>query len=409
VVTFVLISFIGIAIALVNSASGGPSSVFRITWVVVGLYVSIVGDLRMQFWAWTVFVSSFGWSMWENGERGGVWFVSTLIMASILGVLPFMVRVPVLGLIAVQRSRRALDKLTDIALDSDTVEEGMQRCLPLVESVMPVVHAAVLIRPRGKLNFQLLAATPAIAKSDERLPSKPGFSEALETGKCVFQSGYAFISVGETFRGNMVLVLELQPKMRSDLHFTVTAAMGEAIGASFLRLADHVASVTTLKDLSRTDALTGLANRRLLEERSVMEMAFAAEHGTALSVAMIDIDLFKNYNDSFGHLAGDVLLRHIADAMALRLRDTDFISRYGGEEFCVILSNTELQGAYELIDALRETVHMVSANIPVSVSGGVATWDGSEPFQSLVTRADWALYAAKTGGRDRVLCDAKSA
>ena len=408
-VTFVLTASIGLSIGFINTADGGPFSLFRVAWLVPALFMSIIGNLSMQSWTWVVYMSSFGWSTWENGERGGLLLVSVLIMGAVLGVMPFVVRVPVLGLIAVQRSRRGLDNLTDIALDSQSIETGLEQCLPLIGNVMPVSHVVALIRPRGSTNFEIASAFPSRSDADRFHSQTAEFLEALTSGKCVFGNNHVIIPVGETFKGNLILVLTLAGKITSDQHFTLTNEMGEALAGSFLRLANRVASVTALKDLSLTDALTGLANRRMLEERSESELANALASDTDLSVAMIDIDLFKQYNDTFGHLAGDVLLRRLADSMVQRLRKQDLIARYGGEEFCIILPNTDLDNAYQVIDALRETVQLVSANSPMSVSGGVAQWDRAESFESLVQRADWALYDAKTSGRNKILCNQQAA
>ena len=104
---------------------------------------------------------------------------------------------------------------------------------------------------------------------------------------------------------------------------------------------------------SRTDPLTGLANRRTLYERIEIEMAHALRSETPLSVAMIDLDHFKDYNDRFGHVAGDTLLRSIAAVMVSNIRGQDLVARYGGEEFCLVMPETDLVGGHHLLDKLR--------------------------------------------------------
>ena len=111
--------------------------------------------------------------------------------------------------------------------------------------------------------------------------------------------------------------------------------------------------VSGLQAETRTDPLTGLANRRCLYERIEIEMAHALRSDTPLSVAMIDLDHFKQYNDSYGHVAGDTLLRGIAALMVSNVRGQDLVSRYGGEEFCLVMPDTDLVGGHHLLDKLR--------------------------------------------------------
>lgn len=153
-----------------------------------------------------------------------------------------------------------------------------------------------------------------------------------------------------------------------------------------------------LDELTRTDELTGLPNRRAWDELLVQELAVAERHGDALSVAMLDLDFFKKYNDEHGHLAGDRLLRAAAAAWQSTLRSSDVLARWGGEEFAIMLPGCDGAGAAALIERLRGT-------LPdnVTFSAGVATSDGRTGPRALVDAADQALYSAKANGRDRVV------
>lgn len=163
-----------------------------------------------------------------------------------------------------------------------------------------------------------------------------------------------------------------------------------------------------LEELSTTDALTGISNRRYLDETLELEFMRARRHGTPLSVVMGDVDHFKRVNDQFGHPAGDRVLRMVAQILRRRLRATDFVGRYGGEEFLVVLGSPQ-DGAQLLAERWRceieEAPLDVCAGAPVSVtmSFGVtsitADMEGSE---DLVAAADAALYEAKTAGRNQV-------
>lgn len=152
-----------------------------------------------------------------------------------------------------------------------------------------------------------------------------------------------------------------------------------------------------LELVARTDELTGLANRRAWDEQLARELARAARHDTPLAVAMLDLDHFKEYNDRYGHQAGDRVLKEAAAQWGARLRKTDILARYGGEEFALALPNETLEEARETVERLREATPMGQR-----VSAGLVVWDGAEDADRLLARADEALYAAKRAGRDRI-------
>jgi diguanylate cyclase (GGDEF)-like protein/PAS domain S-box-containing protein len=149
--------------------------------------------------------------------------------------------------------------------------------------------------------------------------------------------------------------------------------------------------------LARSDALTGLPNRRTLQEQLPREMARARRARSPLCVAILDIDHFKAYNDTRGHLAGDEVLRLCAVAWDAELRGEDTIVRFGGEEFLVVLPETSLEEAAAIVERLRAVTPMEQ-----TCSAGVACWDFRESIDDLLGRADEALYLAKASGRDQV-------
>lgn len=173
-----------------------------------------------------------------------------------------------------------------------------------------------------------------------------------------------------------------------------------------------------LQRRAATDALTSLANRGHFDQRLQLEWARAARNGEALSLILLDVDHFKKFNDRYGHPAGDACLRAVADALALRARrSTDLVARVGGEEFAVLLPHTHADGAQQAAEQLRAAVaalgipHGGSDTAPhVTISIGVASCQPVPPVsaggtQSLVERADQALYVAKSQGRNRVHLD----
>jgi diguanylate cyclase (GGDEF)-like protein len=148
--------------------------------------------------------------------------------------------------------------------------------------------------------------------------------------------------------------------------------------------------------LALLDELTGAANRRSFEDRLVVEQARAGRSGGELSICMLDLDHFKVYNDTFGHPAGDDLLRRVVEVWAAALRPESLLARLGGEEFGVILPDASPEAAEVVVERLRSVTPS-----EVTFSAGIATWDGRESLTEVVQRADAALYRAKSLGRDR--------
>ncbi|MFL5884799.1 MAG: GGDEF domain-containing protein, partial [Thermoleophilaceae bacterium] len=153
-----------------------------------------------------------------------------------------------------------------------------------------------------------------------------------------------------------------------------------------------------LELVARTDDLTGLPNRRAWDEQLPLELARAGRGEWPVCVAMLDLDHFKEFNDKLGHQSGDRLLKASAAAWRTQLRATDTLTRYGGEEFAIVLPNCSLENATELLERVRGVTPAAQ-----TASAGVATWDGVETPTVLVARADAALYEAKHAGRDRVV------
>jgi len=177
------------------------------------------------------------------------------------------------------------------------------------------------------------------------------------------------------------------------------------------RTHDLAEANSRLAQLAVTDGLTNLYNHRHFHERLSLEAERSVRNGLPLSLLMIDVDHFKNYNDQHGHPAGDEVLRQLSQLMSDGRRANDFCARYGGEEFCIVLVDTPKLTAAKLAERLRER----TANHPfefssdqplgcLSISVGVATFpDDANDSEGLVRAADAALYTAKHGGRNRVV------
>jgi diguanylate cyclase (GGDEF)-like protein len=161
-------------------------------------------------------------------------------------------------------------------------------------------------------------------------------------------------------------------------------------------------------EISNTDVLTFLPNRRKIIVDLQEEVIRAARYNTPLSISMVDIDHFKQVNDTYGHAAGDEALRTIAARLREQIRHPDTIGRYGGEEFLIVLPNSELNAAKEQAARLCNHIHNLQVEatkqktILMTVSIGVAQFkNGQEDWEQFLHRADTAMYAAKNGGRNR--------
>lgn len=177
-----------------------------------------------------------------------------------------------------------------------------------------------------------------------------------------------------------------------------TRQMMGLVGAEAAVAIERAELLGRLTMMARTDDLTGLPNRRAWDEELGRELARARREGSPLTIAMIDLDHFKDYNDDHGHQAGDRLLKQAGAAWRGALRETDLLARYGGEEFAIALPGCDLDASLQLVERLRAVTPAYQ-----SCSAGVVAWDGFESEANLVGRADRALYAAKQAGRDRAV------
>nr|WP_242404663.1 diguanylate cyclase [Janthinobacterium agaricidamnosum] len=175
-------------------------------------------------------------------------------------------------------------------------------------------------------------------------------------------------------------------------------------------MTDEKRAQSALERLATRDSLTGLANRRCFDETLHAEWQRASRQQQALSLLMVDVDNFKEYNDAFGHLGGDDCLRRVAGAVASELRTNDLVARYGGEEFAVILPNQALKGAAIVAERIRRRVEQLqlprlksgAACVTVSIGAATALAAHEAGPGQLLAIADAALYRAKHMGRNRI-------
>jgi diguanylate cyclase (GGDEF)-like protein len=185
-----------------------------------------------------------------------------------------------------------------------------------------------------------------------------------------------------------------------------------ASGVRIIKLEEQLREAhRKMEVLAMEDGLTGLFNRRAIEEHAGAELDLAKRKERALSVLLLDIDHFKSINDRYGHKSGDEALRQLANILSENLRQYDRAGRWGGEEFIVILPETELQEAMHVAERLRSRVEQASISpengetFSMQISLGVASVCAPYPsLAKLIDAADTALYEAKQSGRNRVRC-----
>jgi diguanylate cyclase (GGDEF)-like protein len=195
---------------------------------------------------------------------------------------------------------------------------------------------------------------------------------------------------------------------------TLYAMISQALGTVFAMATALLMLVILLRDLladaahqSSTDSLSGLLNRRGLEEQARLALRQAQASNAHISLVLCDLDRFKTINDTHGHAAGDAVIAAFAECLGEQTRENQFAGRIGGEEFAILLPRTTLQEAWQFAERVRasfsaRTISGLPAEAVPTASFGVAERQGTESYSALLSRADRALYQAKAEGRDRV-------
>ncbi|MFQ5427611.1 MAG: diguanylate cyclase [Thermodesulfobacteriota bacterium] len=195
----------------------------------------------------------------------------------------------------------------------------------------------------------------------------------------------------------------IKPFNRQELEVRVKA------GSRVIKLqSELLLAKEKIRQQARTDSLTGVANRRALFSHLDGELNRAERERKSISIAMLDIDHFKAVNDNYGHQAGDAVLKECVSRISGSIRPYDYVGRYGGEEFLLILPGAEESNAMIVCERIRERIQdepFIHNNISIqcTVSIGLATWSGREDVDKLIEASDKALYSAKATGRNRVV------
>jgi len=297
---------------------------------------------------------------------------------------------------------------------------------PLLQQLLDQAPAMIAAcDPRGVYLYvndefaNACGSTPAaiVGRRDDDLTPDGMVPRLLRPGESA--AGDANAAVGEgTIGGRRTRVLTVRYPVRSPAGDVVATCLiasplanddeiRSSLESAVERNTELLRALDQMERLAYTDRLTGAWNRRHLDDAAVIEMSRAERHGFPVSVLMLDIDHFKKINDTYGHLAGDSVLRGLATILQKRLRPNDRLGRYGGEEFCAILPETALANAAKIGEELRALVeaHAFVADdkrINVTISIGAGCLDDSMDIAGLYRRADEMLYQAKRTGRNKV-------
>jgi diguanylate cyclase (GGDEF)-like protein len=407
---FVVVCLALSALALIELGSSNRVGTF-IPAVLVGVtLISVIGDLRMRVAIDTFAIGLVVVVSWVEGLRGSDLAASVVVYASTVVIITWIIARALGSLTGRLNVRHVIDGLYETFEDipkgltdssTDVIQTAFRRGLPLVADVMPADQIVVFMRNGKTGHFTALVTWPGDDGEVSDLAALPQLSQALHADAVVLDEATCAIPVGYCYDGELVMMVR---RSAVDRHVDGRAGdVAEQMAVAFLRMTSRANFMSGLQAESRTDPLTGLANRRCLYERIEIEMAHALRSETPLSVAMIDLDHFKAYNDRHGHVAGDTLLRSIAALMVSNTRGQDLVSRYGGEEFCLVMPETDLVGAHHLLDKLRGGGREATTEFGVTLSAGLTSWDGIEDTTSFIERADQALYRAKETGRNRVV------
>ena len=213
-------------------------------------------------------------------------------------------------------------------------------------------------------------------------------------------------------RAQVRSVIESLIKSTREVHDT-NKALEERLSSSKSEVSNLQQSLEAIRAESLTDPLTALGNRKYFDRALVAAIQAAFQTSEPLSLLMLDIDHFKSFNDNYGHLTGDQVLRLVGQSLKQTIKGQDITARYGGEEFAVVLPNTPLRQALTVADHIRRAVMSKELKKKstgeilgrVTISIGVSMLQAGDDMDSLIGRSDACLYAAKRNGRNRVICE----
>ncbi|MDY0105785.1 MAG: diguanylate cyclase [Giesbergeria sp.] len=311
------------------------------------------------------------------------------------------------GTAMMERLRRDYPHLTFVGTDSEAEALQMVSDRRADVTLRSLIVAAHTIKHNGWFNLKISGQVPGY---DNQL--RVGVLKSETMLRDLLDKGIATLTALDRSRA-VDRHVSINVVTQVDTDYTVVrwllALLAAAALTSLLWMRRLHQLNAQLRTLSQTDALTGLLNRHGLEGSFAMDVERAQRFSRPLSVLMFDIDHFKRINDSQGHLMGDKVLAELGRVIQSVVRQVDTVCRWGGEEFVVICHETSNEQAAQQAERLLQQVrvHVFPHQQPLTVSAGVATVRAGDSVESLLARADQALYQAKSSGRDRVCTEAQ--
>jgi len=298
---------------------------------------------------------------------------------------------------------QAVSQITEIIHSSLDFDRVGQLVLDILLKVLGIPACALFVIDKQKAQTLFSASVGIQATS---LPQAPRGLDAIED---LYVADDHF-SCQSVLDHPMMMVVFCAPAEAFDPLGDEDRLVLQAVASELVVAVENSQLYKLTRRLAITDELTGLNNYRFLQQRLDEEIERARRYGKDLSFLMLDVDDFKQYNDAYGHLAGDAALAELASVLRSAVREVDVVARYGGEEFSVILPETDAAGAFVVAEKVREGIsrhtfgeEMSETPPQVTVSVGLATYP-THAFdkESLLREADDALYRAKTSGKNRV-------
>ncbi len=390
-----------IAIGFLIVGEGLKNGAFIPSFFMITIVVGIIGNITMRMWVWgIVSVVAFATEWKLIPTHDGSFYTLVIFLTTTLFLSQSMVGMIMRNLAGRNSCRIASNLIAEAANDVDSFEEAFKLSLPLINKIIPTEHAYVFQRFDSSETFKIMSDYHFGDSVELGNEDSNEVLSVAETLKIRVTPNLCFIPLGISEAGELVLVLSRLKSRGYANRYPEEACFILANG--YLRLLSHITYLRSLKQETLTDPLTGLANRRSWSARLDVEVARAKRGKTQLSHIMIDLDHFKDFNDAYGHQAGDQFLRSFAALVSSRIRSQDLAARYGGEEFSLILPETDMHGALELAFELNNNVKEINAPTQMTISAGVSTLLENDSSDELVRRSDESLYKAKNSGRDRV-------
>lgn len=307
--------------------------------------------------------------------------------------------------------------MTQTGAPSILVVDDTPANLTLLAKILTESGYAVRVAPNGKLALQSACAQPPdLALLDIRMSEMDGYTvcKALKSNPQTADIPVIFLSALTSSQDKLLCfeagavdyiakpfdAPEVLARVATHLRLHALQAELEYKNAALL------AANEALEQLATTDPLTGLLNRRALQQKAAISLSCTKRYGTPYSVILFDLDHFKSINDKMGHDAGDTVLKAVSQRVLGALRDSDTLARWGGEEFLVLATQSGPEETCQVAERLRQLLadEPVASVGRISASFGVAGNHDGATLEQIIQKADTAMYAAKQQGRNRVVC-----